>query len=151
MIAVTNLIQQDYTAYCPVVEIRKRTNQGWKVVSEPLFPNYVFIKLNDTSDNWKPIRSTRGVNGFVRFGSGLPAPIAAHVVEKLLSLNMDRISEALTTYPKVGDRVQVSLGDTWLDAVVNADNGKGRVQVLLSIIGQTQSLWVESSAIQIFN
>jgi transcriptional antiterminator RfaH len=151
MIAVTNLIQQDYAAYCPMVDVKKRTNQGWKVVAEPLFPNYVFIKLNDTSDNWKPIRSTRGVNGFVRFGSGLPAPMPSDVVEKLLSLNMDTISDVLTSYPKAGDRVQVSMGDTWLDAVVKADNGKGRVQVLLNIIGQEQTLWVESSAIQVFN
>ena len=75
LIAVANLQNQAYNAFAPQVSVKKRTNQGWKQVNEPLFPNYVFIQLDDVADDWKPIRSTRGVSGFVRFGSGVPAPI----------------------------------------------------------------------------
>ena len=33
-----------------------------------LFPGYLFIYLDETSENWSPIRSTIGVLNFVRFG-----------------------------------------------------------------------------------
>ena len=119
------------------------------MVSEPLFPNYVFIHLNDTTDNWKPIRSTVGVSGFVRFGTGLPVAISEKPMIELQSLNLMQISDLLTQHPKVGDRVKVSIGDALLNAIVHAADAKGRVQVLLQLLGQDQALWVESSSIQL--
>ena len=41
-----------------------RSAQGAKA-GEPLFPGYLFIRLDSTHDNWYPIRSTRGVNRVV--------------------------------------------------------------------------------------
>jgi hypothetical protein len=67
---------------------------------------------------------------------------------QLLAINVDQLQAALTHYPKVGDRVMVSVGDAWLDALVQADDGKGRVAVLLSLLGQEQSLWVEATAVR---
>jgi transcriptional antiterminator RfaH len=147
--AVTNLENQQYRVFCPRVEVKKRTAQGWKVVSEPLFPNYVFICLNDTTDNWKPIRSTIGVSGFVRFGSGLPVAMDEASMIALQSLNLNQLSDTLTQYPKAGDRVLVGIGDSLVNALVQAADGKGRVQVLLQLLGQDQTLWIESSAIQL--
>jgi transcriptional antiterminator RfaH len=148
-IAVANLQNQTYRALAPQVSVRKRTNQGWKEVSEPLFPNYVFIQLDDVTDDWRPIRSTRGVSGFVRFGSGLPSPISDDLMQPLLALDLKKMSEQLTTYPKVGDRVKVSIGDTWVSALVTAENAKGRVEVLLTMLSQEQSLWVESHQVRL--
>jgi transcriptional antiterminator RfaH len=146
--AVANLENQHYRVFCPRVEVKKRTAQGWKVVSEPLFPNYVFIYLNDTTDNWKPIRSTIGINGFVRFGSGLPIAMPETTMQALQSLNLNQISDTLTQYPKAGDRVLVSIGDSLVNALVQAADAKGRVQVLLQLLGQDQTIWIESTAIQ---
>ncbi len=148
LIALANLLNQAYVAYAPQIEIRKRTNQGWRQVRESLFPNYVFIQLDDTQDNWKPIRSTKGVNGFVRFGSGMPAHVPDTIMAQLLAINIDQLQAELTHYPKAGDRVMVSVGDAWLDALVQSDDGKGRVAVLLSLLGQEQSLWVEATAVR---
>ena len=33
-----------------------------------LFPGYLFIHLDKKQENWSPIRSTKGVLNFVRFG-----------------------------------------------------------------------------------
>jgi transcriptional antiterminator RfaH len=148
LIAVANLQNQAYTAFAPQVSVKKRTNQGWKQVNEPLFPNYVFIQLDDVADDWKPIRSTRGVSGFVRFGSGLPAPISDALMLPLLALDWQQVSEQLSIYPKVGDRVNVSIGETWVSALVTADDAKGRVEVLLNLLGQEQSLWVDSHRVK---
>lgn len=148
LIAVANLQNQAYTAFAPQLSVKKRTNQGWKQVNEPLFPNYVFIQLDDVTDDWKPIRSTRGVSGFVRFGSGLPVPIRDELMQPLLTLDLMQASERLSARPKVGDRVIVPIGDTWVSALVTAENAKGRVEVLLNLLGQEQSLWVDSHRVK---
>ena len=58
--AIINLENQEYTTYCPIAKINKKN-----VV---LFPGYVFIYLDKHNENWSPIRSTKGVINFVRFG-----------------------------------------------------------------------------------
>lgn len=148
LIAVANLQNQAYTAFAPQLSVKKRTNQGWKQVNEPLFPSYVFIQLDDVTDDWKPIRSTRGVSGFVRFGSGVPVPIRDELMQPLLTLDLMQASERLSAQPKVGDRVIVPIGDTWVSALVTAENAKGRVEVLLNLLGQEQSLWVDSHRVK---
>lgn len=148
LIAVVNLQNQAYTAFAPQLSVKKRTNQGWKQVNEPLFPNYVFIQLDDVTDDWKPIRSTRGVSGFVRFGSGVPVPIRDELMQPLLTFDLMQASERLSAQPKVGDRVIVPIGDTWVSALVTAENAKGRVEVLLNLLGQEQSLWVDSHRVK---
>jgi len=148
LIAVANLHNQAYVAFAPQVGIKKRTNQGWKLVNEPLFPNYVFIQLDDLTDDWRPIRSTRGVSGFVRFGSGIPAPISDELMQPLLVLDLQQMSEQLSVQPKIGECVSVPIGESWINAVVTAENAKGRVEVLLNLLGQEQSLWVESHLVK---
>lgn len=148
LIAVVNLQNQAYTAFAPQLSVKKRTNQGWKQVNEPLFPNYVFIQLDDVTDDWKPIRSTRGVSGFVRFGSGVPVPIRDELMQPLFALDLSQVSQHLSPQPKVGDRVSVPIGETWVNAIVTAENAKGRVEVLLNLLGQEQSLWVDSHQVK---
>jgi len=148
LIAVANLQNQAYTAFAPQLSVKKRTNQGWKQVNEPLFPNYVFIQLDDVTDDWKPIRSTRGVSGFVRFGSGVPVPIRDELMQPLFTFDLMQASDRLSAQPKVGDRVIVPIGDTWVSALVTAENAKGRVEVLLNLLGQEQSLWVDSHRVK---
>lgn len=41
----------------------------------PLFPNYVFIRIDDRVDDWKRIPSTRGVKQMFITGSGAPARV----------------------------------------------------------------------------
>ena len=147
-VAVANLQQQAYAAFAPSLTVKKRTNQGWKWVNEPLFPNYVFIQLDDLTDDWRPIRSTRGVSGFVRFGSGLPVPINDQLMQPLLELDLQQVSEHLSAQPNVGDHIRVEMGETWVSALVTAENGKGRVEVLLTMLGQEQTLWVESHLVR---
>jgi transcriptional antiterminator RfaH len=42
--------------------------QRVQVVTEPMFSCYLFIQLDDQSQNWDTIRSTLGVSKLVSFG-----------------------------------------------------------------------------------
>ena len=54
---VSNLENQEYTTYCPIVKINKKN-----VV---LFLGYIFIYLDKHNENWSPIRSTKSVKNFL--------------------------------------------------------------------------------------
>ena len=67
--AQEHLENQGYIVYRPLARV-PRVVRGRRVVRiESLFPRYLFIRLDEELDDWSPIRSTRGVTGFVRFGA----------------------------------------------------------------------------------
>ena len=67
-VAVANLERQDFHAYCPMIRRRVRHARRVKEVLRPLFPGYVFIRLDPWRDQWRPILSTVGVRALIRFG-----------------------------------------------------------------------------------
>ena len=73
-IAIQNLKNQEYSTYCATVKIDNK-----HVV---LFPSYIFIHLDNKKENWSPIRSTKGVVNFVRFGLNF-AQVPDNVIEFL--------------------------------------------------------------------
>ena len=58
--------------YCPLNKIRRKWSDRIKVVEEPLFKSYVFVKVND--DDRTEVRMTPGVINFV-YWLGKPAII----------------------------------------------------------------------------
>ena len=70
--AIINLENQGFSTYCPILKINKKN-----VV---LFPGYIFIYLDEHNDNWSPIRCTKGVINFVRFGLNF-AQVPEHIIE----------------------------------------------------------------------
>ena len=80
--AQENLLRQGYETYLPLLGVSKRRRGRYITLIEPMFSRYLFIQLNQTSDNWSPIRSTLGVTDMVRF-SGYPAKVPAELIEFL--------------------------------------------------------------------
>ncbi|MCL4555560.1 MAG: transcription/translation regulatory transformer protein RfaH [Gammaproteobacteria bacterium] len=142
-IASQHLSAQGYRVFVPFLSLKKRTAQGWRLVQEPLFPNYLFIQLDESVDSFKPIRSTRGVSCFVRFGEQVPAIIPLPVIEQLLALDLAMISELRSQIPKIGEEVLVHIADASVKALVMAIDAPSRVQVLFQLLGQETQSWVD--------
>ncbi|HVT84470.1 MAG TPA: UpxY family transcription antiterminator [Chitinophagaceae bacterium] len=66
------LKEKGLESYCPVNKIRRKWSDRMKIVEEPLFKSYVFVKVNDT-DKTK-VRMTNGVINFV-YWDGKPAVV----------------------------------------------------------------------------
>ncbi len=66
--AVENLSRQGFHAYCPRIRKRVRHARRMQQVLRPLFPSYVFIRLNPHLEQWRSIASTLGVRSLIRFG-----------------------------------------------------------------------------------
>jgi transcriptional antiterminator RfaH len=132
-IATENLSNQGFEVFFPKAIIKNKT------VS--LFPRYLFIRLDDKNQNWTPIRSTKGVSNFVRFGLSF-----AKVPDQIIS--MIRIQQQQTIEKMIdicshqkGDYLEIQTGAfKGQQAIFQNYSAQDRVVVLLKLIGQQQEI-----------
>ncbi|MDH5652090.1 MAG: transcription/translation regulatory transformer protein RfaH [Gammaproteobacteria bacterium] len=135
--AQENLARQQYQVYLPFIKIQKRRQRKYVEVVEPMFPRYLFIQLNCTTDNWSPIRSTLGVSSIVRFGT-YPMQVPNDLVSILME-NEDQhgIQHAVMKDFRPGDRVEIIDGAlSGYEGIFLEEKSKDRVTILLNIAGQ---------------
>ena len=133
-IAQSNLLHQGFQVYLPFLQHFKRKQRLYQVVSEPLFPRYLFISLRSGIDDWSKVRSTKGCISLVRFGS-LPARIPNQLIEHLKT--EENLREHMTAKSpdfKPGDRVRILEGILEnYEGIIEMKNGQQRVTLLLTI------------------
>ena len=66
------LVEKGFESYCPLNKVRRKWSDRMKIVEEPLFKSYVFIKVRD--EDRTAVRMTPGVINFV-YWEGKPAVI----------------------------------------------------------------------------
>lgn len=139
--ASEHLDNQGYEVFHPVLEVQKRRRGKLTWVAEPLFPHYLFIRLDRMASNWRPIRSTRGVLRLVSFGHE-PVAVQDALVETLGDrMAADSTRERANVYYRQGDIVEITEGPfRALQAVFDAQKGEERAIVLLNLLQQTQRL-----------
>ncbi len=127
--ALKHLLNQGYQCVLPQYQ-RQRLRLGVRVLcDEPLFPRYLFIRLNSVNMNWGPIRSTRGVVGLVHFG-GIPAAMPEGLVDELMQR-----SEHKENLFRRGDRVLITAGPfAGLEGIFELDDGATRVVILFDFM-----------------
>ena len=139
-IAIQNLKNQEYSTYCATVEIDNK-----HVI---LFPSYIFIHLDNKKENWSPIRSTKGVVNFVRFGLNF-AQVPDNVIEFLKAnqlINQEKL-ENLNQF-KSGDKVQITDGVLKnCVAIFKAFKSDDRVILLMNLLGQQQSITIKQESV----
>ncbi len=132
-IAAKNLSNQDFDIFHPKAIINNKT------VS--LFPRYLFIQLDDKNQNWTPIRSTRGVANFVRFG--LNFAVVPNKIIRLIKIQQQQTIEKLINIcsHQKGDDIEIQSGVfKGQTAIFQNYNSRDRVIVLLKLIGQQQEI-----------
>ena len=132
-IAIQNLENQGYMVFCPMSKINNRL-----VV---LFPSYLFVQLNDKTQNWSPINSTKGVLHFVKFGLNF-AKVPNSVIE-FIKTNQHITADKLNNLNKFksGDKVQISDGafKNYM-AIFKCYKPDERIILLINLLGHEQSL-----------
>jgi len=139
-IAISNLEMQYYKVYCPNATINQKN-----VV---LFPGYLFIHLDSKKQNWGPIRSTKGVKNFVRFGLKY-AWIHDSIID-FIKANEIITKEKIENFNefKIGEKVEITEGifKNYI-AIVKSIEPDERVVLLLNLIGQQQSINLKQNSI----
>ena len=103
-------------------------------VSEPLFPNYLFVEFDPEVIHTTTINATRGVSHFVRFGMS-PATVPSSVIHQLSIYKPDDITDPETPYP--GDSVVITEGAfEGLQAIFAEPDGEARSMLLLNLLNK---------------
>jgi transcriptional antiterminator RfaH len=136
--ALENLERQAFECFRPTRHIERVVSGRRREVVEALFPCYLFTRLDSASQNWLPIRSTRGVNRIVTF-NGHPAAVADSLIEEIRRrMQGNPVREA---FLNPGERVIVNAGGfSQVEAIFVSDDGDERVTLILDIIGAQHKL-----------
>ena len=149
ILAKTNLVRQGYETYLPLFRQPRRRLGRRVTVTAPMFPRYLFIHLDDQTDNWGPIRSTVGVVSIVRFGH-TPAPVPDDLIAMLQSREDERGIQVLPPDDyKPGNRVRITEGGlAGYEGIYLARTSRERVVILLEIMGKSARSSVDVSSIE---
>lgn len=146
-IALENLERQGFSCYLPRMQVEKILRQRAQVVTEPMFPRYLFVKL-DTSMNgpsWSPIRSTMGVSRLVRFGTQ-PAQVNETLID-VLRIREGALMPETLFHP--GEAVTITNGPfAGIDAVYQTRDPELRSMILLEILSKPVQLSIDTAALR---
>ena len=143
--ALENLQNQGFECFLPFLEVEKIRRGKVQKVVEPMFSRYLFIQLDDQTQNWGPIRSTLGVSKLVSFG-----PQPAKVPVELIDFLKEAPTEALERMFTPGDSVQIATGPLQgLEGKYIAHDGETRAFVLVDLLGQPQKLRIAVEGLRV--
>ncbi len=109
--------------YCPLNKVLKQWSDRKKIVEEPLFSSYVFVRIAD-ADKWR-IKEIDGILNYV-YWLGKPAQIPNHEIETIKRfLNEHENVQVRSKALKANDQVKIISGPFMnKEAVVIAAKGK---------------------------
>lgn len=107
-----------------------------KTVNEKIFPGYMLVQMELTDDAWLAVRTTQGVTGFVGVGAK-PKPLPRHEVDAITKYMSQGAPQYKAEFTE-GEAVKIIDGpfNEFLGTVDSIDEGKGKVEVLVSIFGR---------------
>lgn len=142
-----NLVQQNFRPFLPQITKTVRHARQLRTVMAPLFPRYMFVALNLERDRWLSIRSTYGVASLFMAGAR-PGPVPEGVVESLIACADEHQVTRLDLALREGDAVRFVSGPfAELPGVLERLDDKGRVLVLLDIMGKATRVTVERASL----
>lgn len=150
--AVWHLQNQGFQYFMPRIRALRKHARKVTTVLAPLFPHYLFVRLELNAVRWRAINGTRGVVRLLTDGS-LPSPVPTGVVETLLT-KCDRQGAvpltAMGLFAK-GLKVRIRSGSfAGQTAEINElfAEESDRVRVLLTLLGAEAELQLPSYAIE---
>ena len=143
--AAEHLARQGFQTFCPrFYRAPSRTAKRGAVLA-PLFPGYIFVNFDIKVDRWLAVNSTRGVIRLVGPRLSAPSAVSAVVIGLIMSRCSAGILTKLPEYIRAGDRIQINAGPlAGQIAEIESFDDRGRVKVLLSMLGAAHSVSVSA-------
>ena len=133
--------------FLPWMRARRRIGSKFHWVMVPLFPGYVFSRL-DMVMSGKAARYSPGVKNFLTFGSRV-AEVSEDIIEGLRERCPGGVAEIDPVRAKPGDTVRINEGPfSGFEAIFDEKlKGSERVAVLLEILGRQTRIILPSETI----
>jgi transcriptional antiterminator RfaH len=149
--AARNLLQQGFEIYLPrYLKCRSHARKIDKV-AVPLFPRYMFVRIDIATQRWRSVQSTFGVASLV-FNGSEPVPVPAQVLRTLRAREDESGYVKLDKRPKFaqGDEVRVIAGAfaenlALFDGLADRD----RIVILLDMLGRKVCVSIEADMVAV--
>jgi transcription antitermination factor NusG len=129
---------QGYESYLPLTEVRRRWTDRYKCLSAPLFPGYLFCRLD--VGKRLPILTTPGVVDLVRFGKQF-VPVEEQQLAQIRRIVDSQLPIESLPYLKVGKRVVVEYGPlAGLEGILTQVKGTNRLVVNIEMLQRSVSV-----------
>ena len=148
-LALLHLQRQNFEVFLPRLTRARRHARRYDTVLAPLFPGYLFVRMDPQRQRWRSINGTFGVARLLLAGDW-PLQVPPGVVEALLEacdasgqLRSDQ-RETL----QLDEEVRILIGP-FADRVARVArlDAKGRVDLRLELLGRSVSLTLPRSAV----
>jgi transcription antitermination factor NusG len=145
--AQLNLHRLGFRSFLPRLRRTVRHARKLRDTLQPLFPGYIFVIIDLSKHRWRSINGTFGVASLI-MGGEQPRPVLPGVVEALVasceSHGVVRLDDGL----EIGQKVRILSGPfaETLCRLARLDD-RGRVQVLLEIMGMEVAVQLDRSGI----
>jgi len=144
--ALQNLELQSFRTFWPRFWKTRRHARRQDTVLSALFPNYVFVILDERNHHWRQINGTFAVKRLVQGAGGLPISMPLPAMDHILSRCKDGVMTTILDEFQPGRSVKI-LNGPFADRLVSIErlDADGRVRVLLDILGGQSSLSLSKS------
>jgi transcriptional antiterminator RfaH len=134
--AESQLLKKGLEVFLPKLLLPNNGKKRKRIV--PLFPNYLFTRINIYSPEYGYTIWSPGVKRIVSF-NGIPAPIDGDIVDYLMrQTNTEGLIPARSNL-RVGQEVRIDGGpfDGLIGIIQEPSNARGRVKILLQLLNRS--------------
>ena len=141
---------QDKTiqAYLPLCTSRNQWSDRRKDVNTPLFPGYVFVRIDEDAQSRVQVLQTNGVVNFLGV-RGVGVAIPNEEIETVQAILRKSIPVERHPFLQIGQRVRISGGSLeGLEGVLSAMPGPRRLVISIELIQRSVSIEVTGYDVQ---
>jgi transcription termination/antitermination protein NusG len=145
----TILREKKFKEFLPLYRSRRRWTDRVKFVDLPLFPGYLFCRLDLNADNRLPLLTTPGLLYIV--GSGkTPEPIDESEILAIQSISHSGLPYAPWPSLMIGQRVRLEAGPlSGLEGVLTRIGNQYKVYVSVTLLQRSVSVEVDAESISV--
>lgn len=134
-VAAVHLERQGFPVFFPRLQKVRRHARRIDNVLVPLFPGYLFVRLQLDQPGWRSVNGTFGIVALLGDPKGRPSPMPRSVMEDLVGRCPEGLFNAITKPLVVGEDVRITSGPfADFTARVARLDSRGRVHLLLDAL-----------------
>ena len=146
--SVADFLQgKGFETFFPTHPIRKQWSDRIKTVESPLFPGYLFCRLD--VQNRLPVLTTPGVTQIVGY-SRVPSPVDEGEIQALQTAVASQLPSQPWPYLQVGDRVEIERGPLrGLEGILLDTRGIHRLVLSVTLLQRSVAVEIDPSFVRL--
>jgi transcription antitermination factor NusG len=142
-VIASTLLNKGFEGFLPLYCHRSRWSDRMKEVQLPLFPGYLFCRLD--LNNRLPVLITPGVMQIVGIGK-TPRPVEEEEIASLQSIVFSGLRAEPRSWLNIGERVRIEIGPlAGAEGILTALKGSARLVVSVSLLQRSVSVEIDES------